>query len=118
MRQRSIPVCIILSFVTCGIYGIYWFISLNDDVNYLRGQYEVSGVKAFLFSIITCGIYMLYWHYRMGEKIDQIKTQRGENASSSGILYLLLAIFGLSIVSMAIIQNEVNRLSDDAKPMY
>ena len=31
IQQRNIAVCIILSIVTCGIYGIYWLICLNDD---------------------------------------------------------------------------------------
>lgn len=33
IQQRNIAVCIILSIVTCGIYGIYWFIVLSNDTN-------------------------------------------------------------------------------------
>lgn len=31
IQQRNIAVCIILSIVTCGIYGIYWFIVLSKQ---------------------------------------------------------------------------------------
>ena len=32
MKERSIATSIVLSIVTCGIYGIYWLIVLNDEV--------------------------------------------------------------------------------------
>lgn len=35
IEQRNIGLCIVLSIVTCGIYGIYWFIKLTDEVNVL-----------------------------------------------------------------------------------
>ena len=37
VQNKSLATCIILSLVTCGIYGIIWFINMVDDVNrYLR----------------------------------------------------------------------------------
>lgn len=78
VQHRDIVVCIILSIVTCGIYGIYWFICLTDDTNAVSGNMgDTSGVIAFLLSLITCNIYGLYWAYRQGEKIDQTKNSRG-----------------------------------------
>ena len=38
MKNRSIPLCIILSIVTCGIYMLYWFVVLTDDLNYASGR--------------------------------------------------------------------------------
>ena len=37
MRQRSIPICIILSLITCGIYGIYWAYKMGEKVDIIRG---------------------------------------------------------------------------------
>lgn len=110
VQQRSIPVCIILSLVTCGIYGIYWFICLTDDTNHVAGVEGTTGGMAFLFTLITCGIYGLYWMYKQGEKLDNAKIARGMQASNSGILYLILAIFGLGIVSYALMQDSINKL--------
>ena len=31
LKKRDLVTTIILSFVTCGIYGIVWFIGLTDD---------------------------------------------------------------------------------------
>ena len=42
--NRSIVVSILLSIVTCGIYGIYWFVKLNDELNEAAGkQNDPSG---------------------------------------------------------------------------
>jgi amino acid transporter len=108
---RSIALCIILSLVTCGIYALVWFYQLNEDTRNLTRDYEgqTSGI-ALLLSIVTCGIYQLIWMYKQGEKIDRYKASRGIPGGSAGILYLVLSIFGLSIVSMALMQDELNKM--------
>ena len=111
--QRNIAVAIILSIVTCGIYGIYWLIKVVDEINEAAGEPNgTSGIVVFLLSIVTCGIYMFYWLYKAGEKLNTAKSMRGlPTDSSAGIIYLVLAIFGLSIVSYALIQSELNKIA-------
>lgn len=110
VKERNIALCIILSLVTCGIYGICWFVTLTDDTNTIAGEPGTSGVMAFVLTIITCGIYGLYWAYKCGEKIDKAHQNRGEAASNGGILYLILFIFG-GIIAYALIQNEINKFA-------
>lgn len=106
VAPRNIVLAIILSIVTCGLYSIYWMISINNEVNTLAGEpAATSGGMVFLLSLVTCGIYGWYWMYKMGERCDRIKGQNG----SSGILYLVLAIFGLGIVSYCLMQDTVNK---------
>ncbi len=108
---RSIALCIILSLVTCGIYALVWFYQLNEDTRNLTKDYDgqTSGI-ALLLSIVTCGIYQLIWMYKQGEKIDRYKAAYGVPGGNTGILYLILSIFGLSIVSMALMQDELNKM--------
>ena len=110
VKEKNIVTCILLTVVTCGIYGIVWFVNLNDDVNSLSGDFKISGGMAFLFTLVTCGIYGLYWMYNQGQRIDQIKQSRGIPASNSGVLYLILSVLGLGIVSYCLMQNELNHL--------
>ena len=106
ITPRSIPLCVIFSIFTCGIYAIYWMIKLNDEVNVLSGEPNAtSGGIVFLLTIITCGIYGLYWLYKMGERCDRIKGMNG----NSGILYLILGIVGLSIISYCLMQDTLNK---------
>lgn len=105
VQNRNIALAIIFSIITCGIYAIYWFIVLTDDLRKLtpNDDYQTSGGLAFVLSLITCGIYGIYWDYKMGEKVDQIK-----GSSNSGILYIILHIVGLEIINMALMQDVVN----------
>lgn len=117
MKQRSIALCIIFSIITCGIYSIYWFACITNDVNYLSGEEGTSGGVAVLLTIITCGIYGLYWAYKMGDKLDVAKNRRGLPCGNGGVLYLILYIFG-GIITYALIQHEVNKLIDNNLTRY
>lgn len=112
-KERNIALCILFTVLTCGIYGIYWFICLTDEANAAAEVQETSGGMAFLFTLITCGIYGLYWTYKQGEKLEYAKSKRGLSSSSSslGVVYLLLSIFGLVIIAYALMQNELNQLA-------
>lgn len=111
ITERNIAMCIILSIVTCGIYGIYWFVCLTNDANTVSGNQGTSGGMAFILSIVTCGIYFLYWTYKQGEKLDEARSARGISAGNSGIVYLLLSVFGLSIIAYALMQDSLNKLA-------
>ena len=116
IRSKNIAVSIILSIVTCGIYGIVWFININDDVNTVSGnQNATSGGIAFLLTLITCNIYGLYWMYQMGSRLDDAAAQRGLLTQNRGIIYLLLSFFGLSIVSYALMQDQLNKYADNGQ---
>ena len=81
MKKRSIAGCIILTFVTFGIYGIYWFVKLTNETNRLAPEEAtMSGGLAFLVTLCTFGIYV----------------------------YLLLTLLGLGIIAEALAQNELN----------
>ena len=107
VKNRNIALCIILSLVTCGIYGLYWFVCLTDDTNTISGEKGTSGVVALVLTIVTCGIYGLY----CGEKIDAAHQKNGEPSSNGGVLYLILFIFG-GIIAYALIQNEINKFAN------
>ena len=103
---RSIVTAIILSLVTCGIYSIYWFVTLTNEMNRASGRIaDTSGGAAFLLGLVTCGIYNIYWAYKMGEKRDIVAKENG----SSNIVYLILALCGLTIVVSALAQDALNK---------
>ena len=113
VKNRNIALCVVLSIITCGIYGIYWLVCLVDDLNVASGRTDdTSGGIVFLLSLITCGIYGIYWMYKAGEKVAYIKQRNtGEVDSSSSVLYLILGIIGFGIVAYALIQSELNKVA-------
>ena len=113
IKKRNIAVYLILSIVTCGIFGLYWFCTLNDDTNKISGHPEaMGGVAALLLSLVTCGIYALFWMYNMGTRIDEAKAKRGLVGGNLGTLYLILTVFGLAWVAELLLQSELNKLAE------
>lgn len=108
IQKRSLGMCLILSIVTCGIYGLVWMVQLANDVNTLSGDNSTSGGTVLLLSLVTCGIYGWFWLYRCGERIDGVK---GNSQGHLSLLFLVLGLFGLAIVAYAIMQDEINRLA-------
>ncbi len=110
LQKRDIAIAIILSLVTCGIYGIYWMIVLTNDVAKLSDEPGFQGGIAFLLSLITCGIYGIYWSYQLGKNVAKAQSMRGVTQTDNSLLYVVLSIFGFGIVAFAIAQNDVNQM--------
>src|SRR5262245_56941157 len=58
---RNPTTVLLLSFVTCGIYQLIWFISVCNEMSRFLGKEEPSWWKIILFANLTCGIYGLWW---------------------------------------------------------
>lgn len=108
-KKRSVGLAILFTIITFGIYGLYWFICLTNDSNKLSRIKTAGGAKAILFTILTCGVYQFYWFYMLGKKIEAYDN------SSSGVVHLLLSLFGLGIISYAMAQSTINRFADENK---
>ena len=113
ITNRNIGICILLAIITCGIYGYVWLYQMAEDLKRASGDANApSGSMVLLLSIVTCGIYLWYWLYKAGEMVNKAKTARGiATDSNASIIYIVLAVFGLSIVSYCLIQNELNKLA-------
>ena len=111
LAKREIVIAVLLSIITCGIYGIYWFIVMTDEANKVSGDNGTSGGMAVLFTILTCGIYALYWYYKMGQKLYLAGKTYNKDISDNSILYLILGLFGFGIVSYCLIQNDLNKFA-------
>lgn len=112
ITERNIVTCVILSIVTLGIYAIIWMIYLHDDSSRLSNEQNAqSGGMVVLLTIVTCGIYGIYWMYKRGEIVDNYYASKGTVKPNNAVVYLLLTLFGLSIVSFALLQSELNKVS-------
>lgn len=108
IKYRNIGVVILLSLITCGIYTLYWMYVVTEEISYLTGDSSFTGGKVLLYTLITCGIYTYFWYYIVGSKLMVAQKNHDRMVKDNSIIYLLLAIFGLGIISNAIIQNEIN----------
>lgn len=109
IQRKNVAICVILTFVTCGIYGLYWLYCMVEETNMLTSRPgAASGGMVLLLTIVTCGIYELYWLYRTGEEMDRLRMDRGGLPGHLGLLYLIVTLLGLGIVTYALLQSELN----------
>lgn len=68
--NKSIVTCVILTIITCGLYGIYWMYCINEAACQINpAEWYTSFGLVVLFTILTCGIYGLYWNYKIGKAL-------------------------------------------------
>ncbi len=113
IQKVDIAMSIVFYVITCGFYSFYWLVCLTNDSNSVSNDREsANGGLALLYTIITCGIYGIYWNYKMGKKLYEAGKIHNVEIPDNSVLYLVLAIFGLSIVSYCLIQSDLNKLAD------
>ena len=113
IKNRNIAMQVILSILTCGIYGLYWFITMTDESNILSDEKTASGGMAVLLTLVTCGIYSFYWNYKMGQKLNLAGRKYNKSISDNSVLYLVLSLLGLNIVNYCLIQSDLNKFSNN-----
>ena len=105
MKQRSVLLGVILSFLTCGIYATSWIWILNNELRVATGKNKNSAIN-FILSIVTCGIFYLVWNYKLGQEVEDF------GGKDDGVLYLFLAFFSFGIISIALAQSQVNEICE------
>ncbi|MBN2557605.1 MAG: DUF4234 domain-containing protein [Clostridia bacterium] len=112
MNKRSVAEVIILTLVTCGIYGLYWIYAFSNDIKTYLDDETINPGLELLLCIVTCGIYTIYWMYKFGKLICTCQEKAGVQVEDNSIIYLILAVFGLGIVNFGLMQNAMNIVID------
>lgn len=107
MQERNPALVVIFSFLTFGIYGLYWIVTTQNALHRKTGMGS-SGGLTFLFMLLTGGIYTLYWYYILGKEIRKVGGREDRS-----VLYLVLGFLGLGIVSCAIAQSDINDILEN-----
>ncbi len=106
----NIAMDIILTLITCGIYYFFWQARQFRAVNHLLGQERYKFGLWFILTLITCGLYNIYYEYYLAQGLTEAQEKHGMPKSKDlPVLSLILTIIGLSIVTDAIQQNEINK---------
>ena len=108
IKKRNIVSCIILSLVTCGIYGIYWSIMLAKDSVSVKDPSDNGLLEIVLMLFLPfLGLYL------SEKKLAEGCEARGYAHSDNSILYLILGLVGLSIVGACMLQNDLNHIATE-----
>ena len=106
IKERNIVVAIILTLVTCGIYGIYWTIMLAREAVSVKDPADNALLEIVLMLFLPfVGIFMAE------KKLAEGCAARGIAHTDNSILYLILGLVGLGIVNFCMMQNDLNKLA-------
>lgn len=112
IQERNIITNILLTFVTCGIYGIVWLISINDEVRFVTNDPRLqTGGMTILLILVTFGIYSFIWAYNIGNALTNYYRNQGKHSEDLGILFLVLSIFTANLVNYCLIQLKLNEIA-------
>ena len=107
IKKRNIVTCILLSLVTCGIYGIYWVIMLAKDAVSVKDPADNAILEIVLMLFLPfLGIFLAE------KKFAEGCAAKGIPHTDNSILYLILGLIGLGIVGDCMLQNDLNKLAE------
>jgi hypothetical protein len=108
---RSPAMVVVLSIITCGIYAWYWLYKIGEELKNYLGDEGINPGMNLVLSII-CFPYYFYVLYQYSKKITESQQKNGLAGDDNALVVVLLAIFGLTIVALPIMQNSLNKVWD------
>ena len=106
IKKRNIVTCILLSLITCGIYGIYWVIMLAREAVSVKDPADNALAEILLMLFLPfVGIFLTE------KKFAEGCAARGVEHSDNSVLYLILGLVGLGIVGICMLQSDLNKLA-------
>ncbi|MBE7018865.1 MAG: DUF4234 domain-containing protein [Ruminococcaceae bacterium] len=118
--DRSLFMYILLTIVTCGIYGYVFIYKLAQDTNdmcFEDGEKTAGLGMYLLLSIVTCGFYSYYWLYKVQNRFQAAGMRYGVPITENGTTVLMWYLFGALLcgigpfIAMNIILTTANKLA-------
>jgi hypothetical protein len=102
---RSGVMCLVLSFVTFGIYQLIWFIKTSNEMSSFLQRDEPSWIKILALSIVTGGFYAIFWQLtKCGALVQECQVRAGvQNPQNHGWLYIV------PYYNVILLTEELNR---------
>lgn len=100
MSKRSIAAVVILTLVTFGFYGIYWYVSTKDEM-------VAQGANVPTGWLVIIPVASIYWKWKWAQGVEHVS--RGK--MSAGVAFLM--VFLLNLIGMAIVQSTFNEIAEE-----
>ncbi|MGP1366381.1 MAG: DUF4234 domain-containing protein [Schwartzia sp. (in: firmicutes)] len=117
LRPRDVMLRILLTFFTCGLYGLYWMKTLTDDIHRFSGRPTTpGGGKVVLLTLVTCSLYFYYWLYQISGELVEARRERGlsPDAISNATYTVTVVVTSL----LAVIFSTLQSMGDIPESVY
>lgn len=108
-EERGIVVTILLILVTCGLWGLVVLYKIGDELERHQGRGQINPGMDLLLTVLTCGFWGIYLMYKYPQVLQEITVEEEMPVVDLAVPCILLTVFGLQIVALAILQNELNK---------
>ena len=106
IKNRNIVTCILLTIITCGIYGIYLIIMMVREGVSVKDPADNGILEIVLMLFLPfLGIFLVE------KKFAEGCAEKGIAHNDNSILYLILGLVGLGIVPLCMLQSDLNKLA-------
>jgi hypothetical protein len=101
MKNRQPIIVLLLLLITCGFYGIYWYVSTKIEMKKLGADIPTAWLLIIPFV-------NLWWLWRWAKGVEQV-TQGAWSAVAAFFLCWLVGIVGIPVT-----QSYLNKVSPPA----
>ena len=114
LTKRSVVSVILLTIITCGIYGVWWTWvtckAMQEEGKITRIPPVLTTLLVLFYSNVGCALLGL----DADENLNAIKEARGIPKTDNKVLWIVLGAI-IPIVTMALVQYEINMMIDNAE---
>lgn len=118
MKKRSPIAVVALTLVTFTVYAYYWLYKTTDELKEEAGRDDLHPLVDVVLAVLTFGLWGLWAAYRNARIAHEVFEDLGEPHADRSIAVAIFGAFSLVsgwawLVSMAILQDDYNRLADE-----
>ncbi len=108
---RNPVMVLVLSVVTCGIYGLWWWYTILTELrNFTQDEDINPTINLVLLLLLGC-IWQFVLPFKMGKWILKARQIAGlPEEEDKSTTWLILSLLCLGIVVVYLIQTELNRI--------
>ena len=105
MRTRSVPLVVVFTWITLGIYALYWMVSTKNEMNQRGAQIPTAWLLIIPFVNI-------WWLWKYSEGVELV-TQKQMTTPIAFIMMFVVNGF-IAGIGSAILQNSYNAVGETA----
>lgn len=119
IEKRDPGIVLVLALFTCGLYLIYWYRRMYEELEQLTGETPTGNDYwlDFVLYILSCSLFGIWVDYKISERLNVLQRQRGmTGATDSTTLSIVLDIAAYltgmftNYVTSAIQQDQLNKI--------
>lgn len=107
IEKREAIKYILLSIVTCGIFGLIWAYKMGKECAQVKDPNDAGTLESLLMMFVSpIGFFLAE------KKLAEGCQMRGIEHKDNSILYIILGFVGLGIVNFYLMQTDLNNIAD------